>query len=269
MTTNKNLFLSLLSSVLLHLIVLIFIFHKPIKSETFSGSLGEHSEFESIMIISELPVGILKDTSVPSINTENTLDEPKIEDEILKPIEPNSNLDGFNDIHSDIEVSKQNKIKDSKEHNKKETKKQKKKLVKVNSNLNSSEKYQISSAPIKDNGKKVSSYQEGVSKQQISSWQGKVFAHINKYKKYPKSALFKKQEGTVYVQIKIDKSGYVIDKNVKKQAKHSSLNRASIQIFDEASPLPAPPKSILGDDKYIVINIPILYNIKEYLKNKN
>ncbi|ELL5036283.1 energy transducer TonB [Campylobacter coli] len=67
---------------------------------------------------------------------------------------------------------------------------------------------------------------------------------------------------------KIDESGNVLSKELKKSCPYAALNDEALSLFKRASPLPKPPKEMLKNGDKISFVMPIDYNIKDYLGKK-
>jgi TonB family protein len=77
-----------------------------------------------------------------------------------------------------------------------------------------------------------------------STWESRVLAQLEKHRRYPASALLNKQQGVVYLEVKIGKNGKVLSYNVLKSSGASLLDKAAIHTLKRASPLPRLPESI-------------------------
>lgn len=292
-TQKNSLIFGVILSLMLHFLVLFLFLHRPYKP-SLSGGYGEEiGEFESIMIISDLPLGELREVSIDSVKAmQNYEAMPEInEAEVIKTKTPLDEMDEVEvvtsisalEIPSEVEVIKaQNlapkiaKPKEQKQKPKKNVKKEKipkkadekKPISNISGEVNSVAKDNFASAPVKGSGTKVSSPGLGSGKSKNSNWQGLVMAHLNKFKKYPKNSLINEEEGKVVLRVKIDKNGNVLSLKMRKSSKFESLNNEALKLFKDASPLPKPPIDLIKGKSSIILNMPIEYDIKKYLQSR-
>lgn len=292
-TQKNSLIFGVILSLMLHFLVLFLFLHRPYKPSLSGGYGGEIGEFESIMIISDLPLGELREVSIDSVKAmQNYEAMPEInEAEVIKTKTPLDEMDEVEvvtsisalEIPSEVEVIKaQNlapkiaKPKEQKQKPKKNVKKEKipkkadekKPISNISGEVNSVAKDNFASAPVKGSGTKVSSPGLGSGKSKNSNWQGLVMAHLNKFKKYPKNSLINEEEGKVVLRVEIDKNGNVLSLKMRKSSKFESLNNETLKLFKDASPLPKPPIDLMKGKSSIILNMPIEYDIKKYLQSR-
>ncbi|MCR2103645.1 energy transducer TonB [Campylobacter upsaliensis] len=225
----------------------LFSFYTQEKSSGVDFKQG--LEFTSIMMVSELPIGELKEVSIDQKKS-NSQDKNKKQDEKI-------NLDS-QDKNAVLKVQK--KIK-------KQDKNQAQKEI-ANASENSKFKNESLSAPLQSNEDKTQTIVSGNAKEQVKSYQALLMAHLTKFKKYPQEAIMQKQEGVVRIRVSIDESGNVLSKELKKSCPYAALNDEVLSLFKRASPLPKPPKEMLKNGNKISFVMPIDYNIKDYLGKK-
>ncbi|EDO8256868.1 TPA: energy transducer TonB [Campylobacter jejuni] len=237
-------------SLILHALVLIFFLFSFYTQEKSSGvDFKQGLEFTSIMMVSELPIGELKEVSIDQKKS-NSQDKNKKQDERI-------NLDS-QDKNAVLKVQK--KIK-------KQDKNQAQKEI-ANASENSKFKNESLSAPLQSNEDKTQTIVSGNAKEQVKSYQALLMAHLTKFKKYPQEVIMQKQEGVVRIRVSIDESGNVLSKELKKSCPYAALNNEVLSLFKRASPLPKPPKEMLKNGDKISFVMPIDYNIKDYLGKK-
>ncbi|EAL52812.1 probable tonB transport protein Cj0181 [Campylobacter upsaliensis RM3195] len=237
-------------SLILHALVLMFFLFSFYTQEKSSGvDFKQGLEFTSIMMVSELPIGELKEVSIDQKKS-NSQDKNKKQDERI-------NLDS-QDKNAVLKVQK--KIK-------KQDKNQAQKEI-ANASENSKFKNESLSAPLQSNEDKTQTIISGNAKEQVKSYQALLMAHLTKFKKYPQEAIMQKQEGVVRIRVSIDESGNVLSKELKKSCPYAVLNDEVLSLFKRASPLPKPPKEMLKNGNKISFVMPIDYNIKDYLGKK-
>ncbi|HED6163429.1 TPA: energy transducer TonB [Campylobacter coli] len=237
-------------SLILHTLVLMFFLFSFYTQEKSSGvDFKQGAEFTSIMMVSELPIGELKEVSIDQKKS-NSQDKNKKQDEkmSLNSQDKNAVLKAQKKIEKQDENQAQKEI--------------------ANASENSKFKNESLSAPLQSNEDKTQTIVSGNAKEQIKSYQALLMAHLAKFKKYPQEAIMQKQEGVVRIRVSIDESGNVLSKELKKSCPYAVLNDEVLSLFKRASPLPKPPKEMLKDGEKISFVMPIDYNIKDYLGKK-
>ncbi|BDM05762.1 biopolymer transporter TonB [Campylobacter jejuni] len=237
-------------SLILHTLVLMFFLFSFYTQEKSSGvDFKQGLEFTSIMMVSEFPIGELKEVSIDQKKS-NSQDKNKKQDERIS----------FNSQDKNAVLKVQKKIE-------KQDKNQAQKEI-ANASENSKFKNESLSAPLQSNEDKTQTIVSGNAKEQVKSYQALLMAHLTKFKKYPQEAIMQKQEGVVRIRVSIDESGNVLSKELKKSCPYAALNDEALSLFKRASPLPKPPKEMLKNGDKISFVMPIDYNIKDYLGKK-
>ncbi|EAI0440085.1 energy transducer TonB, partial [Campylobacter jejuni] len=234
-------------SLILHTLVLMFFLFSFYTQEKSSGvDFKQGAEFTSIMMVSEFPIGELKEVSIDQKKS-NSQDKNKKQDERIS----------FNSQDKNAVLKVQKKIEKQDEN-------QAQKEI-ANASENSKFKNESLSAPLQSNEDKTQTIVSGNAKEQVKSYQALLMAHLTKFKKYPQEAIMQKQEGVVRIRVSIDESGNVLSKELKKSCPYAALNDEALSLFKRASPLPKPPKEMLKNGDKISFVMPIDYNIKDYL----
>ncbi|EAJ1912523.1 energy transducer TonB [Campylobacter jejuni] len=237
-------------SLILHALVLMFFLFSFYTQEKSSGvDFKQGAEFTSIMMVSELPIGELKEVSIEQKKS-NSQDKNKKQDEKMS----------LNSQDKNAVLKVQKKIEKQDEN-------QAQKEM-ANASENSKFKNESLSAPLQSNEDKIQTIVSGNAKEQVKSYQALLMAHLTKFKKYPQEAIMQKQEGVVRILVSIDESGNVLSKELKKSCPYAALNDEVLNLFKRASPLPKPPKEMLKNGDKISFIMPIDYNIKDYLDKK-
>ncbi|EAI1056372.1 energy transducer TonB [Campylobacter coli] len=237
-------------SLILHALVLMFFLFSFYTQEKSSGvDFKQGLEFTSIMMVSELPIGELKEVSIDQKKS-NSQNKNKKQDEkmSLNSQDKNAVLKAQKKIEKQDENQAQKEI--------------------ANASENSKFKNESLSAPLQSNEDKTQTIVSGNAKEQVKSYQALLMAHLTKFKKYPQEAIVQKQEGVVRIRVSIDESGNVLSKELKKSCPYAVLNDEVLSLFKRASPLPKPPKEMLKNGDKISFVMPIDYNIKDYLGKK-
>ncbi|HIC7314459.1 TPA: TonB family protein [Campylobacter jejuni] len=185
-------------SLILHTLVLMFFLFSFYTQEKSSGvDFKQGLEFTSIMMVSEFPIGELKEVSIDQKKS-NSQDKNKKQDERIS----------FNSQDKNAVLKVQKKIEKQDEN-------QAQKEI-ANASENSKFKNESLSAPLQSNEDKTQTIVSGNAKEQVKSYQALLMAHLTKFKKYPQEAIMQKQEGVVRIRVSIDESGNVLSKELKK-----------------------------------------------------
>ncbi|EPE7891843.1 energy transducer TonB family protein [Campylobacter jejuni] len=238
-----------LSLILPTLVLMFFLFSFYTQEKSSGVDFKQGAEFTSIMMVSEFPIGELKEVSIDQKKS-NSQDKNKKQDERIS----------FNSQDKNAVLKVQKKIEKQDEN-------QAQKEI-ANASENSKFKNESLSAPLQSNEDKTQTIVSGNAKEQVKSYQALLMAHLTKFKKYPQEAIMQKQEGVVRIRVSIDESGNVLSKELKKSCPYAALNDEALSLFKRASPLPKPPKEMLKNGDKISFVMPIDYNIKDYLGKK-
>lgn len=87
------------------------------------------------------------------------------------------------------------------------------------------------------------------------SWQAAVLSHLERKKRYPRSAQIRHQEGVVYVSFTVNRDGTVLATSLHKASEHDVLNSEALELPRRVSPVPTPPDSISGQTIRVVVPI--------------
>jgi protein TonB len=94
-----------------------------------------------------------------------------------------------------------------------------------------------------------------------ASWQSRLLAHLNRYKRYPEDARRRGQEGVVKLRFVIDGRGQVLKFELAGKSGSGGLDRATLQMIRRAQPLPAPPPELLQNGRLEVV-APFVYSLE-------
>ena len=89
----------------------------------------------------------------------------------------------------------------------------------------------------------------------LSSWHGRVMAHLNRRKRYPSGG----GRGRTLVHFVIDRSGRVLSSRLVRSSGSRTLDSAAVALARRASPLPAPPSDVKRGLSRISLTVPIDY----------
>lgn len=92
------------------------------------------------------------------------------------------------------------------------------------------------------------------------SWENRLLAHLQRYKRYPASARALNQEDVIFVQFTIDRTGRVLSSRLKRSRGFAPLDQEVALLMRRASPLPAPPPTMGGTT--IEMMVPIEFYLR-------
>ena len=93
-----------------------------------------------------------------------------------------------------------------------------------------------------------------------TNWQGLLFAHLEKYRKYPKSAKRRNEEGVAGVYVRMDRLGNVLSYKLTSSSGYEALDEEAVALIKRAEPLPALPAEIPND--IMEISLPLQFFLK-------
>lgn len=88
-----------------------------------------------------------------------------------------------------------------------------------------------------------------------ATWEGQVLAALNKGKRYPREAQFRRQQGVPYIRFVIDRAGRVLSSTLERSSGVRSLDDEAVAMPKRAQPLPKPPESRKGATIELVVPV--------------
>ncbi len=88
-----------------------------------------------------------------------------------------------------------------------------------------------------------------------ATWQSVLLGHLENHKRYPREARRNREEGVVYVRVKINRDGTLVNYRLDKSCKHEALNKEALAMIARAQPLPPPPTEVEGDTVEFVVPV--------------
>lgn len=94
----------------------------------------------------------------------------------------------------------------------------------------------------------------------IPNWHGALRAHLERHKRYPAAAQFRRQQGVPMVRFVMDRDGKVLSAQLEHSCGHSSLDQEALALLERAQPLPTPPPEIPGER--IEMRVPVQFFLR-------
>jgi len=73
------------------------------------------------------------------------------------------------------------------------------------------------------------------------SWEGRVMARLERFRRYPNAARARRQEGIVQVRVSLARNGTLLALSLEQSSGFPLLDQAALETFRRAAPLPAVP----------------------------
>ena len=96
--------------------------------------------------------------------------------------------------------------------------------------------------------------------QMQDNWSGLVMARIERFKRYPRSALLRRDQGVVVLRFTVDREGLVLNADIVTSSNVTALDEEALLLARRISPLPAPPPEMRGAQ--ISLTVPIKFELR-------
>ncbi len=87
------------------------------------------------------------------------------------------------------------------------------------------------------------------------TWEGLVLGALNKVKRYPREASFRRQQGVPYIRFVMNREGKIISVRLERPSGIRSLDEEALALPKRAQPLPKPPEDVKGDTIELVVPV--------------
>jgi periplasmic protein TonB len=91
----------------------------------------------------------------------------------------------------------------------------------------------------------------------VPTWQGLLLSRLERFKRYPQDAQFRRQQGVAYLRFSMDRHGKVLSASIAKSSGYDALDQETLALIYRAEPLPAPPFEMLGDP--VELTVPVQF----------
>ena len=86
------------------------------------------------------------------------------------------------------------------------------------------------------------------------SWEARLLAHLEQYRRFPARARAARQQGAVHIRFRMNRAGSVLTASVVRSSGFTTLDQAALDTLKRAQPLPAIPE---GRPDEIELTIPV------------
>lgn len=92
-----------------------------------------------------------------------------------------------------------------------------------------------------------------------ASWEARLLAHLEKYRRYPASARARREQGVAYVRFRMNRAGRVLDAALLRSSGNAALDRAAMETIRRAQPLPAIPEDRADE---LQLSVPVEFTVR-------
>ncbi len=89
----------------------------------------------------------------------------------------------------------------------------------------------------------------------MPSYMQVLLGHLERYKKYPRSALRRDQEGRPKVRFKIDREGNLLSYELVESSGNTALDQGALATVERADPFPPPPTELGGETHIFTVPV--------------
>lgn len=93
-----------------------------------------------------------------------------------------------------------------------------------------------------------------------ANWEGILLTHLERHKKYPRSARRQHAEGTAMLRFRMDRSGQVLSYAIARSAGYEILDEEVLAMIERAQPLPALPPEV--PDATVEVVVPVQFMLR-------
>jgi protein TonB len=89
----------------------------------------------------------------------------------------------------------------------------------------------------------------------VPTWQGLLLGRLEQFKRYPRSAQSRHQQGVAYLRFTMDRNGKVLSAKIDRSSGFALLDEETLALIHRAEPLPIPPPEVPGDPIELVVPV--------------
>jgi protein TonB len=91
-------------------------------------------------------------------------------------------------------------------------------------------------------------------------WEREVLSRIDRYKRYPRRAQLRRQEGVAYLRFTVARNGDVLAYGLQRSSGSEALDEETLSLIERAKPLPPMPVEMREDRVELVV--PVRYTLR-------
>jgi protein TonB len=95
----------------------------------------------------------------------------------------------------------------------------------------------------------------------IPEWHKQVSNKLERNKRYPAHAKARGEQGTAYIEFKLDREGHVVDSRIVRSSGSTALDQETLELLHRSDPFPKPPKASLKGAT-VHLAIPLHFKIR-------
>ena len=89
----------------------------------------------------------------------------------------------------------------------------------------------------------------------LAAYQRELAAHLDRFRRYPRAARLRRDEGEALVRFAIDRAGHVLSLSLDRQSGSAILDEESLDRIHRAEPLPPMPEGLAAARVEILLPI--------------
>ncbi len=93
----------------------------------------------------------------------------------------------------------------------------------------------------------------------VATWEARLLAHLEKFRRYPAAARSRRLQGVVHVRFQMNREGKVLAVEVIRSSGAVALDRAALDTIRRAAPLPAIPE---GRSETMILSVPVEFFVR-------
>ncbi|ATW03368.1 hypothetical protein CHN51_07380 [Sphingorhabdus sp. YGSMI21] len=93
-----------------------------------------------------------------------------------------------------------------------------------------------------------------------TSWQARLLAHLEKFRRYPAGAKARREQGVAYIRFRMDREGRLVSAQLSRSSGSRRLDKAALETIRRAAPFPKPPQD--WPDKQLELTAPVEFFIR-------
>jgi protein TonB len=89
----------------------------------------------------------------------------------------------------------------------------------------------------------------------LPTFEQKLLAHLERYKRYPLQSRRRHESGVVYLRFAMDRNGAVLRAAIARSSGHAALDEEVLSLIRRAEPMPKPPPDVAGATLELIVPV--------------